>query len=187
MQKVTSLLLAIFILTGFCNAEPSSNLCLNAVYNPVWEDHYMPDISEYVPLTLNAEITEEIPEKTYTEEDLELLARLIYCEMGCSWIPDEEQRKVGSVVLNRVASELFPDTIREVIYQPGQYAPAITGWIEMVEPDEKALENARWVLENGSILPEEVVFQSTSIQGEIHSSYYDQVLGTTTYYCMEGK
>lgn len=179
MQKVIALLLAIFFVTGFCNAEPSGNLSLNAVYNPVGEDHYMP---EYVPLTLNAEIIEAIPVKTYTEADLDLLARLIYREMGCSWIPDEEQRKVGSVVLNRVASELFPDTIREVIYQPGQYAPAITGWLEIVEPDEKALENARWVLENGSILPEDVVFQSTSIQGEIHSSYYDPVLGTTTYY-----
>ena len=33
---------------------------------------------------------------------------------------------VGSVVLNRVESEYYPDTIREVIYQPGQYAPTWT-------------------------------------------------------------
>ena len=111
------------------------------------------------------------------------MAKLLYCEMGCSWIADEEQRKVGSVVLNRVASDQFPNTIQEVIYQPGQYAPAISGLLKTTVPDEKALANARWVLENGSILPEEVVFQSTAIQGEIHSSYFDAILGTTTYYC----
>ena len=52
--------------------------------------------------------------------------RLIYAEGGCTWIPDWVQRMVGSVVLNRVESEYYPDTIREVIYQPGQYAPTWT-------------------------------------------------------------
>jgi len=117
------------------------------------------------------------------EEDVDLLARLIACEMGASWVTDEQQRYVGSVVLNRIASPLFPDTLREVIYEPGQYAPAINGIIETAEPDERTRENARWLLENGSILPEDVVFQSEMIQGPIYDTYYDEVLGSTTYYC----
>lgn len=140
------------------------------------EGTYVPEAGAHVE-------TEVLEEPAYTQAELELLAKLLYCEMGCSWIADEEQRKVGSVVLNRVASDQFPNTIQEVIYQPGQYAPAISGLLETTVPDEKALANARWVLENGSILPEEVVFQSTTIQGEIHSSYFDAILGTTTYYC----
>lgn len=120
------------------------------------------------------------------DEDVDLLARLLACEIGCSWIPDEQQLYVGSVVLNRMASPLFPDTLQEVIYQPGQYAPAISGWIETVQPDERTIENARWLLENGSVLPEGVLGQSGEVQGPVYDSYYDAVLGTTTYYCYLG-
>ena len=49
----------------------------------------------------------------YTQEDLDLLARIIYAEAGCTWIPNWVQQLVGSVVLNRVASPYYPDTIRE--------------------------------------------------------------------------
>lgn len=128
----------------------------------------------------------EVVEQGVCDDDVDLLARLLTCEMGCSWIADEQQLYVGSVVLNRVASDLFPDTLQEVIYQPGQYAPAISGWIETVQPDERTIENARWLLENGSVLPENVLYQSTVVQGEVYDSYYDAVLGTTTYYCYLG-
>ena len=122
----------------------------------------------------------------YTQEDVDLLARLIYCEMGCAWIPDEQQRNVGSVVLNRIASPLYPNTLREVIYQPGQYSPASSGWLETATPDERTIQNAKWLLENGSILPAGVLGQSTVAQGAVHCSYYDSYLGTTTYYCYLG-
>lgn len=128
----------------------------------------------------------EVVEQGVCDDDVDLLARLLTCEMGCSWIADEQQLYVGSVVLNRVASDLFPDTLQEVIYQPGQYAPAISGWIETVQPDERTIENARWLLENGSVLPENVLYQSTVVQGEVYDSYYDADLGTTTYYCYLG-
>lgn len=128
----------------------------------------------------------EVVEQGVCDDDVDLLARLLTCEMGCSWIADEQQLYVGSVVLNRVASDLFPDTLQEVIYQPGQYAPAISGWIETVQPDERTIENARWLLENGSVLPENVLYQSTVVQGPVYDCYYDSTLGTTTYYCYLG-
>ena len=127
----------------------------------------------------------EVVEQGVCDDDVDLLARLLTCEMGCSWIADEQQLYVGSVVLNRVASDLFPDTLQEVIYQPGQYAPAISGWIETVQPDERTIGNARWLVENGSVLPENVLYQSTVVQGEVYDSYYDSTLGTTTYYCYQ--
>lgn len=127
----------------------------------------------------------EVVEQGVCDDDVDLLARLLTCEMGCSWIADEQQLYVGSVVLNRVASDLFPDTLQEVIYQPGQYAPAISGWIETVQPDERTIENARWLLENGSVLPENVLYQSTVVQGPVYDCYYDSTLGTTTYYCYQ--
>ena len=60
----------------------------------------------------------------------ELLASIIFCEAGNQ--PYEGQVAVGAVVLNRVASELYPDTVEEVIYQSGQFGPAVTGWLDQV-------------------------------------------------------
>ncbi|GAB6158394.1 cell wall hydrolase [Desulfotomaculum varum] len=63
----------------------------------------------------------------YTDEDLDLLARLVQAEAGGE--PLEAQIGVAAVVINRVQSDLFPDTIQEVIYAPNQFAPVRNGWI----------------------------------------------------------
>lgn len=60
----------------------------------------------------------------------ELLAALIFCEAGNQ--PYEGQVAVGAVVMNRVRSGSFPDTITDVIYQSGQFTPAMTGWLDSV-------------------------------------------------------
>lgn len=123
------------------------------------------------------------PAIPYTEEDLDLLARLITAEMGASWVSDEMQLYVGSVVINRMNHALFPDTLYDVIYAKGQYSPTWTGTINNT-PDERTIENARQLLEHGSVLPENVVFQANFPQGDgIYYEYYDEVLGTTTYFC----
>ncbi len=46
---------------------------------------------------------------------------IMYAEAGSYWLGDEWKLYVGEVVLNRVESPEFPDTIREVLEQPGQY------------------------------------------------------------------
>ena len=123
------------------------------------------------------------PAIPYTEEDLDLLARLITAEMGASWVSDEMQLYVGSVVINRMNHELFPDTLYDVIYAKGQYSPTWNGAINNT-PDERTIENARQLLEHGSVLPENVVFQANFPQGDgTYYEYYDEVLGTTTYFC----
>lgn len=132
---------------------------------------------------LNAMERDQEPEPTYTQADLDLLSRLIYAEAGCTWIPDWVQRMVGSVVLNRVESEYYPDTIREVIYQPGQYAPTWDGSLQKT-PDARTVANARYLLEHGSICPENVVGQNSVITGSgVYRSYYDSILDTTIYFC----
>lgn len=119
----------------------------------------------------------------YTQEDLDLLARIIYAEAGCTWIPNWVQQLVGSVVLNRVASPYYPDTIREVIYQPGQYSPTWDGSINK-KPVARTIANAKYLLEHGSMCPETVIGQNSIVTGSgIYKSYYDSVLGTTIYFC----
>lgn len=68
------------------------------------------------------------------EEQKELLASIIFCEAGNQ--PYEGQVAVGAVVMNRVQSEAFPDTIEEVIYQSGQFSPASSGWLDQVRSAE---------------------------------------------------
>ena len=58
-------------------------------------------------------------------DDTNLLAALIYCEAGNQSY--EGMVAVGAVVMNRVASASFPNTISDVIYQGGQFTPASSG------------------------------------------------------------
>lgn len=58
-------------------------------------------------------------------EELEILACIIQCEAEGE--PYIGKLAVGSVVLNRVASSSFPNTIMGVIYQEGQFSPVASG------------------------------------------------------------
>lgn len=119
----------------------------------------------------------------YSSKDLDLLSRVIYAEVGCTWIPDWVQRMVGSVVLNRVKSSYYPNTIYDVVYQPGQYSPTWDGSINKT-PDARTIANAKYLLENGSICPANVTGQNSIITGGgVYTSYHDSVLGTTVYFC----
>lgn len=62
--------------------------------------------------------------------DAYLLACLVYSESGNQSY--EGQLAVANVVLNRVKSPLFPNTISEVIYQKGQFSPASSGTLASV-------------------------------------------------------
>lgn len=62
---------------------------------------------------------------SYTEEEVKLLAALVYCESGNQ--PYEGKLAVANVVLNRINSTQFPNTMKEVIYQRGQFTPAFSG------------------------------------------------------------
>ncbi len=73
---------------------------------------------------------EQAAREAAAQADKELLAALIFCEAGNQ--PYEGQVAVGAVVMNRVKSGSYPDTISDVIYQSGQFTPAMTGWLDSV-------------------------------------------------------
>lgn len=129
---------------------------------------------ETVEATGSVEIIEEDP---ISEEDIDLLARLLYAEAGSDWIEDKTIYWVGSVVLNRVNSEHYPDTLYDVIYQEGQYSCTWLGGIYN-EPTERCYRIAEDLLRNGSILPEDVLYQAEFKQG---SEVYDE--SDNLYFC----
>lgn len=127
-------------------------------------------------------------ESAYTDEDLEILALLIYQEAGGDACSDDTRLKVGTVALNRVADARFPDTLLEVATQKRQYGRLY--WTGLVWPEradkpeeahavERAYESARAVLEGERAgLPEDVVFQAEFEQGTETVAYQDGL-----YFC----
>ena len=69
-------------------------------------------------------------EQKKLKKQQELLAALIFCEAGNQ--PYKGQVAVGAVVLNRIKSKTYPDSMKEVIYQRGQFGPAGSGWLNRV-------------------------------------------------------
>lgn len=67
---------------------------------------------------------------SYTEEDITLLAALLECEAGSRNY--EAVLAVASVVVNRMKSRYYPNTVQGVIYQSGQFPPAHDGKVDRI-------------------------------------------------------
>lgn len=74
----------------------------------------------------------------WDSEDAYLLAKIAMAEAEGEGV--EGKALVILVVLNRVWSEEFPDSIREVIFQKGQFSPISNGRYDRVEPDQECYE-----------------------------------------------
>lgn len=66
----------------------------------------------------------------HTQNDIELLGAIIECEAGGESY--EGKLAVGSVVMNRIRSPHFPNSLLEVIYQRGQFTPVGSGRFAVV-------------------------------------------------------
>lgn len=78
----------------------------------------------------------DISEVSFAEGDRYLLANLIYCEAGGE--PYAGQLAVGSVVINRVRSSVYPDTVTGVIYQNAQFSPVRSGRLAIALAEDRA-------------------------------------------------
>lgn len=81
----------------------------------------------------------DISEVTFEEGDRYLLANLIYCEAGGE--PYDGQVAVGAVVMNRVLSSVFPDTVVGVIYANRQFSPVASGRLALALAENRATES----------------------------------------------
>ena len=80
----------------------------------------------------------DISEVSFEEGDRYLLANLIYCEAGNQ--PYEGQVAVGAVVINRVLSSVYPDTVVGVIYQNKQFSPVGSGRLALALAENRATD-----------------------------------------------
>lgn len=111
--------------------------------------------------------------------ELSLMAHLLMGECGATCNDDEMLYLTGAVVLNRVQSEYFPNSIEEVIYQPGQYQCTElmnSGFYK--EPTERCWRIAEELLISGYDIPSNVLYQAEFKQG---SGVYKKV--QNMYFC----
>ena len=104
---------------------------------------------------------------TITPEDIELLACLAWREARGEKMLG--MRLVIEVVFNRVLSDKFPNTIYDMLYQPGQFAPDYgVPELDEITPTEAQYEAVRLAITETPILePDVVFFATTPLYGEI--------------------
>lgn len=114
------------------------------------------------------------------QDDINLLAEVIYHE---NWHTDKERKAAyytGAVVMNRVKSKNWPNTVKEVVYQKRQYAVVPKLFTEKI-PDE-CYRMAKDIYRNGTPdVPANVVYQATFIQGS--GDWIDPINGE--HFCYE--
>lgn len=94
----------------------------------------------YNVLKKEYDVTNDGAPSGYTSTDLYLLAKCIYAEGRGE--PYVGQVAIGAVVLNRVKSSAFPNTVAGVIYQKGAFTAVADGQINL-EPDDTAYNAAQ--------------------------------------------
>lgn len=166
-----------------------------------WEESYHDLILSYEDLANNYNILREVHESYIlddsqskivieeyglTQEDIYLLAQCVEAEAGyITYSSELEQQYICQVILNRLKSDNFPNTMREVIYQKvkgiPQFSVAYNGMMEEhSQVDAKTLVNVYIVLAYGTELPDYVTyFYSSQIE--------ENWVNTLPIYCEVGR
>ena len=85
----------------------------------------------------------------YNSNDLFWLSRVIYREAGNQGL--DGQMAVGNVVLNRVASPLFPNTVEGVLAQKNQFSTYASGKLRSTNPSTASIVAAKLVMDGGVV------------------------------------
>ena len=95
---------------------------------------------------------------SFTEEEIDLLARCAQAEAGDYEVAKDAQKAVVQVILNRLESDEFPPTtIKGIIYQPKQFSVTKNGMINNKATAETR-RNVEEVLLYGTDIPSDVLY-----------------------------
>ena len=116
----------------------------------------------------------------YNSGDLLWLSRIINAESGNQSL--KGKIAVGNVVINRVRSSLFPNTIYNVLFQKNQFSPAISGSIYKT-PSADSVRAAKLVIEGVTVVPTALFFnQAGSTTYAARSRTYVTTIGGHAFY-----
>lgn len=146
---------------------PLRSLCTLLGYDVFWDKE-----------TKSVSVTDS-EEPFWSEEDLYWLSRIICAEAGGESM--EGQIAVGNVVLNRVASDEFPNTIYDVIFDKKdavQFEPVSNGTIYN-PPTAASIEAAKAALRGTDIVGDSLFFFNPSLSSGSwtvnHRTYYTTI------------
>lgn len=127
-------------------------------------------------LTINPS---EVRKVSYTDEDVLWLSRIIDIEANGKSLT--KKTAVANVVLNRVASPRFPNTVYDVIYQRGQFPPAYYSRFATLVPVESSVIAAKRAL-MGIVIAENCLFFNNRPFASKADSFYKLIEGDYFYY-----
>lgn len=115
-----------------------------------------------------------------------LMVKLVTCEAGEHYYSDNDQFYVMNVAENRVESKHYPNSLYEVIFQKGQYAPTFDGSWKTKIPNERTEKNVEKYLK-GKVqtgMPENVVYQAMFKQGSAVWKHVPNGVDEGHFYCI---
>jgi N-acetylmuramoyl-L-alanine amidase len=113
-------------------------------------------------------------ESYYNSHEIYWLSRIIYAEANGQ--PFDGMIGVGNVVLNRVASSRFPNSVEGVVFEPGQFTPVDNGTIYNT-PSAEAVRAAQLCLEGVNTVGNSLFFLNPSIAD---ASWFNSALSYVT-------
>ncbi|WP_019913262.1 cell wall hydrolase [Paenibacillus sp. HW567] len=119
-----------------------------------------------------------------SEEDLLLLRKIVMAEAEGE--PYQGKVAVANVVLNRLRSANFPDTIHDVIYQKRQFSPVANGRLNRVKPNADCIRAVNAALSGiKAVTDDTYYFLSLKLAQDLtvhHSQKYAKTIGNHTFY-----
>ena len=110
---------------------------------------------------------------SYTEEDYQVLLRIVHAEAG---ICDEKGKiLVANVIINRVLSDEFPDSVKAVVYEPSQFQPVSNGAINSARVTAETIECVNRALEGEDYSNGALYFMNRKGSGSA-ASWFDRHL-----------
>jgi hypothetical protein len=138
---------------------------------------------KYYTLSINNENlvipASSVYKRPYTDEDLLWLARLIHVEgKGLSI---NAKVAIANVVLNRIKSPAYPDTIQSVIFQKGQFPPACKSGFKTLTPTQECITAAKMAYEGVNNISKCLYFCDVPFKSK-RITLYKKIDGMYFYY-----
>ncbi len=127
----------------------------------------------------NLALFSDVPRYQTTEAEVKDFARLLYYETRSSSL--HKKLAVGGVVMNRVHSSRFPNTITGVIYAHNQFPPAYYPTFSTLEPDPMHYEGAVRSINGENAAPNCLFFNLVPFAGK-EADFYQLIEGDYFYY-----
>lgn len=109
----------------------------------------------------------------YSDEDYQVLLRIVQAEAGIC--DDRGKILVANVIINRVLSDEFPDSIKAVVYEPSQFQPVMNGSIHSVKVTADTVRCVERALDGEDYSQGALYFMNRGVSGG-NASWFDRHL-----------